>query len=188
MSDDRTEPNDAGAIPPNDGACDHLMGLPIPDLRFSSIDGDEVSMARLSPGPAVIYIYPMTGSSGADMPDGWELVSGASGCTPQSCSYRDDHAAFRDLGASVFGLSGQSTEAQREFADREHIPFPLLSDPELKFGAALGLPTFEVAGEVFYKRVTLIIETGQVAYVRYPVFPPSGDALVTLEWLRSRRA
>ena len=174
-------------VPVDDGACDHLVGLTVPPLRLPSTHGGEADIAELAMGPAVVYVYPRTGVPGVEMPDGWDLIPGARGCTPQSCSYRDEHAAFRGVGATVFGLSTVSVEAQTEFAAREHIPFALLSDPEVTVGNALGLPTFVADGDVLYKRVTLIIEAGVIVYARYPVFPPNADAEVTLAWLRSKR-
>lgn len=120
------------------------------------------------------------------MPAGWDAIPGARGCTPQSCSYRDDYEAFLGLDASVLGLSTQATKSQREFAIREHIPFPLLSDEDRAFGSALELPTFDAGGQELYKRVTLIARRGRIEHVRYPVFPPNEDATETLSWLRSQ--
>lgn len=117
------------------------------------------------------------------MPPGWDAIPGARGCTSQCCAYRDDYAEFRRLDASVFGVSTQASEAQREFAQREHIPFPLLSDQGHHFGSALDLPTFDVEGEQLYKRVTLIARGVEIQHVRYPVFPPDEDAVETLRWL-----
>lgn len=158
----------------------------MPHLHLSSTGGGEVDLAALSSGPAVVYVYPRTGVPGVDPLDGWDAIPGARGCTPQSCSYRDEISAFRELGVEVFGLSTQVTAAQQEFAEREHIPFPLLGDPDGELGTALALPTFVAGGDVLYKRVTLIVDDGTIVYVRYPVFPPNTDAGVTLAWLRSR--
>ncbi len=177
---------DALPAPIDDGACDHLVGLTVPHVRLRSTRGGEVDMADLASGPAVVYVYPRTGVPGVEMPAGWDLIPGARGCTPQSCSYRDDHSAFQRVGATVFGLSTQSLEAQHEFAAREHMPFALLSDPGVEVGNALGLPSFVAGDDVLYKRVTLIIEAGVVVYARYPVFPADTDAEITLVWLRSK--
>ena len=146
-----------------------------------------LDLVAATDGTAVIYVYPRTGVPGVEMPEGWDAIPGARGCTPQSCSYRDDYSAFQALGVDIYGLSTQSTEAQMEFAARKHIPFPLLSDPEQQLGSALGLPTFTAGGEVLYRRVTLIADAGRIVHVRYPVFPPNRDADDTLAWLRSRR-
>jgi peroxiredoxin len=83
----------------------------------------------------------------------------------------------------VFGLSTQSTGYQREAAERLHLPFALLSDEELAFARALGLPTFDVEGMTLIKRLTLVIDDGQIEKVFYPVFPPGENAQVVIGWL-----
>ena len=83
----------------------------------------------------------------------------------------------------MLGLSAQSPEDQAEFAERVHLPFPVLSDPELRLAEALALPTFEVAGMTLYKRVTLVIRDGRIARAFYPVFPPDRNAGEVLAWL-----
>lgn len=172
--------------PVDDGACDHLPGLPMPDVQLASTTGEMVSLLDATDAPTVIYVYPRTGVPGVPMPEGWDAIPGARGCTPQSCSYRDDYSAFQAVGADVYGLSTQPSDAQMEFAEREHIPFPLLSDPRRDLGSVLDLPTFTAGSDVLYRRITLIVEAGRIVHVRYPVFPPDADAARTLAWLRSR--
>ena len=75
---------------------------------------------------------------------------------------------------------------QLEFAERNRMPFPVVSDPERKLGAALGLPTFEIAGLTLYKRITLVAEDAQIVKVFYPVFPPDANAGEVLAYLRAR--
>ncbi len=130
-----------------------------------------------------MFVYPRTGVPGHAMPDGWDAIPGARGCTPQACAYRDRHGPLLELGAEVYGLSTQSREAQLEFAAREHLPFALLSDTDRRWGGALGLPTFTVDGAVLYRRVTLVLQEGRVAHVRYPVFPPDEDAGRVAAWI-----
>jgi peroxiredoxin len=127
----------------------------------------------------------MTGRPDRSLPAGWDEIPGARGCTPQSCSFRDHHAELRVLGASVFGLSTQDTDYQREAATRLHLPFALLSDSDLAFAGALDLPTFEVEGMVLLKRLTLIIDEGWIEKVFYPVFPPDRSAEEVVEWLEN---
>lgn len=67
----------------------------------------------------------------------WDDIPGARGCTPQSCAYRDSLAEFQRLGASVVGISAQNPDEQAEFAAREHIPYPLLSDGGLRLAEVL---------------------------------------------------
>jgi peroxiredoxin len=83
----------------------------------------------------------------------------------------------------VFGLSTQDTDYQSEAATRLHLPFALLSDADLAFAGALGLPTFEVEGMVLLKRLTLVIDEGWIEKVFYPVFPPDKSAEEVVEWL-----
>jgi peroxiredoxin len=84
----------------------------------------------------------------------------------------------------VFGLSTQDTAYQREAVERLRLPYELLSDEDLGFAGALGLPTFEVAGAVLLKRVTMIIDEGSIEKVFYPVFPPDENAKEVVGWLR----
>jgi len=131
-------------VPQDDGAARHLAGMKLPDLALPATRGGAINLALL-PGRTVLYIYPRTGVPGVDLPPGWDDIPGARGCTPQSCSFRDHFAELKALGvAHVFGLSTQDTDYQREAAERLHLPFPLLSDAELKFTRALDLPTFTV--------------------------------------------
>jgi peroxiredoxin len=170
-------------VPTDDGACNHLTGLHLPALSLMSTTGTPVDLAQLS-GTTVIYCYPRTGRPDEEPPDGWDLIPGAKGCTPQSCAFRDHYQELRQAGATqVFGLSAQTTSYQQEAASRLHLPFPLLSDADLAFTHALHLPTFEVTGMTLIKRLTLIITNGQIVQVFYPVFPPEQNATDVLAWL-----
>ena len=174
-------PNDL-PVPEDDGAADHLPGMRLPSVPLASTSGEIVDLSAL-PGRTVVYCYPMTGRPDRSLPTGWDEIPGARGCTPQSCSFRDHHAELRALGASVFGLSTQDTDYQSEAATRLHLPFALLSDADLAFARALGLPTFEVDGMVLLKRLTLVIDEGWIEKVFYPVFPPDKSAEEVVEWL-----
>jgi peroxiredoxin len=171
--------------PVDDGACDHLVGMPVPSLMLDSSMGP-VSLRELGVDLAVLYVYPRTGRPGRPIPAGWDALPGARGCTPQSCAFRDHAAELGELGARVAGLSAQTLAEQVEFAEREHMPFPVIADPARKLGAALDLPTFEFEGVELYKRVTLVLEGAHVAKVFYPVFPPGGNAADVVAWLRDR--
>jgi peroxiredoxin len=173
-------------VPVDDGTARHLVGQPMPSIALPATDGRRVDLASLA-GTFVIYAYPMTGCPGTPLPEGWDMVPGARGCTPQSCAFRDHFAELRALGVdSVYGLSTQSTDYQREAVDRLHLPFPLLSDAELRLADTLRLPRFEIAGMRLLKRLTMIIANGRIAHVFYPVFPPDRSAGEVLDWLRSR--
>lgn len=170
--------------PENDGAADHLIGTRIPRTALAATDGTSVDLAQL-PGRTVIYAYPMTGRPGVALPEGWDMMPGARGCTPQSCSFRDHHAELTALGvANLFGLSTQDTSYQREAAERLHLPFALLSDEKLELANTIGLPTFEFNGMVLLKRITVVIDDGVVTQTFYPVFPPDRSASDVIEWIK----
>jgi peroxiredoxin len=187
MSADYTSLPHGLPIPEDDGGVGHLPGLTVPSLALPAAGGGELDLARLASGLLVAYLYPRTGTPGVALPAGWDDIPGARGCTPQNCAYRDALAELDALGATVVGVSAQSGDEQAEFAAREHIPFPLLSDPSLRLSAALGLPTFEVAGQTLYKRLTVVAERGEIVKAFYPVFPPDRDAAEVIAWLRARR-
>ena len=172
-------------VPEDDGACDHLPGLPVPDLTLLSSAGP-VSLAELARERLVLYVYPRTGRSGRAMLPGWDEIPGARGCTPQSCAFRDHAAELEAVGARVAGLSAQSLDDQVEFAERNRMPFPIASDERLELARALALPTFEAGDSRLYKRVTLVAEGGRIAKVFYPVFPPDRNAEEVLAWISSR--
>src|SRR5436190_4027962 len=164
--DPRILPDDL-PVPVDDGAARHLLGVELPGLRLQSTAGD-LDLREAAAGTVVLYIYPRTGRPGEPPPDGWDATPGARGCTPQSCAFRDHRAELAKLGADVVGMSAQSLAEQEEFAAREHIPYPILSDPDLRLAAALGLPTFEIAGMRLYRRITLVARAGRIEHVFYP--------------------
>ncbi len=168
--------------PEDDGACDHLPGMRMPSVSLMSTSGDHVDLSALT-GTTVVYCYPLTGRPDKDLPQAWDDIPGARGCTPQSCAFRDHHAELGEHGARVFGLSTQNTAYQREAAKRLHLPFRLLSDEKQELARALGLPTFEAEGMTLIKRLTLIVEDGKIRHVFYPVFPPDRNAEDVLGWL-----
>jgi peroxiredoxin len=170
-------------VPQDDGAARHLAGMRLPAIALAGTDDTQVDLASLA-GRTVVYFYPRTGRPGVALPDGWDAIPGARGCTPQSCSFRDHFAELKALGvAHLFGLSTQDTGYQREAVDRLHLPFAILSDERLALTRAMNLPTFETSGMILLKRFTLLIDDGAVTHVFYPVFPPDRSAAEIIEWL-----
>jgi peroxiredoxin len=171
--------------PVDDGAAGHLMGMLMPPVSLPSTTGRMVDLSNLVGRRTVLFCYPMTGVPGKPLPKGWDMIPGARGCTPQACSFRDHHQELSDLKADVFGVSTQTTEYQREMADRVHLPFQILSDAEFKLCDALRLPTFEVDGMRLVKRLTLIVRAARIEHVFFPVFPPNESADQVTRWLRA---
>lgn len=171
-------------VPMNDGACDHLYGVDMPDIEMNSTHGKLVSPRQISFGnDVVLFCYPMTGRPGTPLPDNWDHIPGARGCTPQVCSFRDEHNQFMAIGVCVLGLSTQDTAYQSEVVKRLHIPYPILSDASLNLVASLSLPTFVVNGMTLIARTTLILRCGKIVKVFYPVFPPDQNVQDVLYWL-----
>jgi peroxiredoxin len=171
--------------PVDDGAADHLLGRRVPALTLPATSGHPLDLSALT-GRTVVYAYPRTGRPDeAPLVEDWDTIPGARGCTPESCAFRDHHAELRAAGAGVVGLSTQDPDYQREAATRLHLPYPLLSDADLALTRALDLPTFEAAGQVLLRRLTLLIRDGVVEHVWYPVFPPDSHPQEVLSWLLS---
>jgi peroxiredoxin len=170
-------------VPEDDGAADHLLNAVIPPIELQATTGDTVRLDEL-PRRTVLFCYPRTGRPDEELPPGWNAIPGARGCTPETCGFRDAHAQFVELGARVLALSTQSSDYQRELAERLELPFPVLSDERLELTDALRLPTFETSGMTLLKRLTLVIDDGRISHVFYPVFPPDSHAAEVLSWLR----
>jgi peroxiredoxin len=182
---------DWSAIPPpvDDGAAAHLKGAVLPHVPLKATDAAMVDLSALK-GRVVVFAFPRTGEPGKPaLVDDWDMIPGARGCTPQTCSFRDLFAELKAAGANhVFGLSTQDNVYQTEMASRLHLPFPVLSDEKLALSRALKLPTMQVAGLTLIKRLALIVDDGRITHVFYPVFPPDRNAADVLAWLRENPA
>lgn len=177
---------DWSKIPPpvDDGTADHLVGMALPAVALVGTDGSDVMLSAL-PGRVVVYAYPMTGLPDTPLPDGWDMIPGARGCTPQSCAFRDHFSELKTLGVSaLFGLSVQDTAYQQEAAKRLHLPFPLLSDADFALTSAIRLPTMQVHGVTLLRRLTMVLDDGVISKVFYPVFPPDAHVDDVLAWLQ----
>jgi peroxiredoxin len=184
MTDYTSLPNNL-PVPDDDGAADHLPGQDMPSMRLPTSDGRDIDLSALGPGRTVIYFYPLTGRPGVDLPEGWDAIPGARGCSTEACSFRDHFADLEQAGAvGVYGVSSQSTDYQREVVERLHLPFVMISDPGLALADRLDLPTFSAPGhDRLYSRLTLIVTGGRIEYVFYPIFPPNTHPEQVLKWL-----
>lgn len=157
--------------------------MALPPLSLLGTDGKNWSCADFASPTTVIYVYPRSGVPGVPLPEGWDLIPGARGCTPESCGFRDHFSELQKLGADVFGLSSQNHNYQKELAERIELPFPILSDPYLEMKKTLRLPMFMAAGMELYCRLTLVIREGKIVHTFYPIFPPDAHAGHVVEWL-----
>jgi peroxiredoxin len=168
--------------PHDDGAAAHLPGLQLPAIELPSTHGGRVGLSELV-ARTVVFVHPSIGGIDDALLEGWTAIPGARGCTPEACAFRDQLGSFRQAGADVLGLSGQTAEQQRDAVERLGLPYPLLSDEQLELAALLGLPTFEFNGQTYFKRITLVVSRRRVEAALYPVFPPNQGAEQALAWL-----
>ena len=173
--------------PQDDGAAEHLTGRSVTSISLRASDESQVNIADLD-GRTIIYAYPMTARPDTPLPDGWNMIPGARGCTTQSCSFRDHMQEITSLGVQhLYGLSTQETSYQQEAASRLHLHFLLLSDYKLQLQKALNLPVMTVEGTILLKRLTMVIDDGTITKVFYPVFPPDNNAADIISWLKEHR-
>jgi len=95
------------------GCMTITAGQTVPEFSLPDQDGTTVTSTQLRGGWAVVYFYPKD-----DTP----------GCTAESCSFRDNFEAFTDAGAKVIGISSDSVESHKAFAQKHNLPFTLLAD------------------------------------------------------------
>jgi peroxiredoxin len=174
--------------PKDDGGARHLKGMALPDLELPSTQNRRVNLSTVSAPRIVIYAYPMTGRPDRQLPQGWDDIPGARGCTPETCGFRDHHKDLAKLQTEVFGLSTQDTPYQQEMVKRLEVPFEVLSDERMELARALKLPTFTVDGMTLLKRLTIVARSGRIEQVFYPVFPPDAHAEAVIAWLKQHPA
>ena len=174
-------------VPQDNGASSHLLGKSLPNIILRSTSGKRVNMSHVR-GQAVFFCYPMTGQPGVKLPDGWDSIPGARGCTPQSCSFRDRYQELQAFNTQVYGISTQKSSTQLEAVERLHLPYELLSDADFKLTTSLQLPTFEVENRRFIKRLTLIVRGSEIVKVFYPIFPPEKNVMDVVEWLKQEQS
>src|ERR1051325_11201821 len=148
----QSNPPNLNALPANlprpkdDGGARHLKGMALPDIALPSTSNRLVNLSKVTAPRIVIYCYPMTGRPDRQLPQGWDDIPGARGCTPETCGFRDHHKDLAKLQTEVFGLSVQDTPYQQEMVKRLEVPFEVLSDEHMAFTRALRLPTFTAGG------------------------------------------
>jgi predicted ATPase/DNA-binding SARP family transcriptional activator/peroxiredoxin len=182
-----TDRTDLIPVPVDDGACDHLVGLPIPAVVLDSTQGP-LDLAELAAERLVLYVQPGTTGPGQATLPGLSEIPGGLGCTPQALAFRDHAAELAALRTRVAGLSVLTPDSLVAFSEANRIPFAVIADHERRLEAALQLPTFEVAGITLYRRVTLIAEGGTIVKVFHPVFPPERNADEVIAWISQRPA
>ena len=172
----------------HNGDASHLKpSLALPGISLPATTGREICIAD-APGTSVLIVYPWTGRPGVPNPPNWDDIEGAHGSTPELEGFRDLSGEFAELSVGLFGLSRQTPDWQREMAARLRLPFPILSDADGRFASALSLPSFSTGGEIYLKRLTLVVSSGTVETAFFPVPDPASHASEVLRWLRKKGA
>lgn len=114
------------------------VGDKAPDFTLKSQTGETVSLKDFAGKPVIVYFYPKD-----DTP----------GCTAEACAFRDSYQVFQEAGATVIGISSDSTDAHQKFSSKYQLPFLLLSDQGNRVRKAFGVPA------------TLGLLPGRVTYV-----------------------
>jgi len=129
---------------------DIQVGSPIPEFELYDQNGNLFNInSVLGKKNLVIYFYPKDDSPG---------------CTAQACSFRDQFEVFTEADAVIIGISGQSVESHKEFAEKHRLSFTLLSDEENKIRKLFGVTPILLG--LLPGRVTYVADkTGRVIYV-----------------------
>ncbi len=167
------------------GDAGHLTpGLSLPPVALPAIDGRSVDLAavqREQRHHRLSLDRPPRLSQSARLGSN----PGRAWFDAELEGFRDRHADFTETNLQLFGLSGQETAYQRELVMRLGLPFPILSDAEGAFSAALELPNFVTGGTTYLKRLTLLIAGGRIETLFYPVIEPAGHAAEVLREVRA---
>ncbi len=143
-------------------------GDPAPDFELPDAAGKKVRLKDFAgKRPVVLYFYPRDETPG---------------CTAEACAFRDSHEAFRETGAEVIGVSSDSEESHRKFAERHRLPFTLLSDHGGKVRKLYGVPP---TMGLLPGRVTCVIDKkGVVRHVFDSQFNPKKHVSEALRILK----
>jgi len=124
------------------------VGDKVPSFELRDQHGNTVKISPEKGNAMVIYFYPKD-----DTP----------GCTKEACKFRDDFEDFKDMGVEVYGISADSVESHKKFAEKYNLPFQLLADHKNKVRKLFGVPSSFL---ILPGRVTYVIDKeGVVQYI-----------------------
>ena len=149
------------------------QGTKAPDFTLNDKDGNAVSLADFAGKKVVLYFYPKDNTPG---------------CTRQACAFAAAYEDFKTLDAVVIGVSKDSEASHRRFAEKNGLPFILLSDPGLKAIQAYGVwQEKKNYGKVSMGvvRSTFIIDEKGIIEKVMPKVKPDTNAAEILEYLKN---
>ena len=176
--------NSNTSIPEIKGDMNRLKNKNFPNISLPNQDGNLLNLYRLDTFRMVLYFYPMTGRPDRPLPDNWNNIPGAKGCTIQTCLFRDNYDEIISLNAVPIGISSQSIDDNKEMTSRLKVPYDVLSDEKLELSNELNIPTFLVDSKIFLRRITLIVEKKIIKKVFYPINDINKHIEEVLKWLK----
>lgn len=144
-------------------------GESAPGFRLQDQNNQWHSLEDYAGRWVVLYFYPK-----ADTP----------GCTTEACEFRDNIFAFDEIGAAVVGVSLDDVASQKEFSEKYHLPFPLLSDAKQEVASQYGVLTNFRDMAVASRQTFLIDPDGRIAK-HYQQVDPQTHTLEVLADLKA---
>ena len=157
-------------------AAGPAVGDKAPDFRLQDQKGDWHTLETHQGKWLVLYFYPKDFTAG---------------CTTEVCTYRDDTAKLHKAGAVVLGVSLDDVKSHAEFAEKYHVPFPLLSDADSAVAVKYDVLTTTPTGKKYARRETFLIDpSGKIVKVYKDVDPEknSGQVLADIAALKKAGA
>ncbi|SPO26356.1 uncharacterized protein UTRI_03945 [Ustilago trichophora] len=174
-----------------DRAAFHLLGHPLPTIiDLASTSGTTVDLFSLSfRQPIMLFLYPSLSTPLRATPASWSTIPGATGCTPHLTSIAPHIPSLlsKEPNLAIFGLSTQPHSEQLEAKQRLKLPFDLLSDEHEQLCKVLDFPSFQVEDKRYIKRMTLLLRSGQITRLDYPIEKPEEAAKLAQNLLRSEQ-
>ncbi|WP_263410293.1 thioredoxin-dependent thiol peroxidase [Terriglobus tenax] len=147
----------------------------IEDFTLDDQDGKPVTLSSFDPKPVVLFFYPK-----ADTP----------GCTIEACGFRDAIDKLKKAGVIVLGISRDTVKAQKKFADKYDLNYPLLADPEKTVCDYFGV----IKPKTMYgklvtgiERTTYLIGPGRKLLHVFPKVKPEGHAEEVLAYVKAAK-
>ena len=151
------------------------IGDKAPDFSLPDSTGEDISLNELRGSKVVLYFYPKD-----DTP----------GCTREACSFRDTNAALQAAGIKILGVSADTVDSHRQFAEKFGLPFPLLADEQKEVINAYGVwGERQVRGQTMMgiRRMTFLIDEEGVISKIWPNVTPDNHAQEILEAVQAAR-
>ena len=179
-----TKLNKDQKLPEIEKVISNLLNKSLPPIILPNQDGNLLKLNRTDTFRLVVYFYSLTGHPDKKLPKNWDQIPGASGCTLENCTFRDNYERFIELNSLPIGISTQSIVDIKEMTHRLGIQYDILSDYELICTNKLSLPAFIVDKKTYLKKITVIVEKNIIKKVFYPVGSIDKHISNVLGWLK----